>query len=280
MRPGIDGIAPSESGEPGNPEALPAELARYARQIRVAQIGIEGQRKLGAARVVVIGIGALGSAISTSLVRAGVGFLRLVDRDVVEMENLARQTLYDESDAAKGAPKAQAAAGKLREANRAVMIEAVVRDVARGNVLTTIEGCDLLLDGTDNIETRLLINDACLERRLPWIYGGVLGTSGCTMTFLPGDGPCFRCMVPTLPPPGSVTTTAAAGVLGTVPQAVAALQVTEALKLLTGQRGALVRQFRFLEIWEGTLESQEVSKGPAPCPACDLGRFEFLRGGA
>ncbi len=256
----------------------PPDLSRYSRQMLLPGFGVDGQRRLSAARVLVMGVGALGTALSSSIVRAGVGFVRLVDRDFIELDNLQRQSLFDEEDIAEGLPKAVAAARKLRRANSAVEVEAVVADVTSANVEMLIEGCGLVLDGSDNVEVRLLLNDACLKHGVPWIYGAAIGTSGCTLTVLPGDGPCFRCLVPALPAPGSLPTCETAGVLGAVPQAVAALQVTEALKLLTGHRDMLVRRMRFVNLWEGTLETLDVAKGPGRCPACDEGRYEYLEG--
>ena len=259
-------------------DSVPEDLSRYARQVILPRFGVEGQRRLSESRVLVAGAGALGTALASSLVRSGTGFVRLVDRDFIELDNLQRQSLFDEEDIAQALPKAVAAARKLRRANSAVQVEPVVADVTPANVEDLIEGCSLVLDGSDNIELRLLLNDACLKHGVPWIYGAAIGTSGSTLTILPGDGPCFRCLVPTLPAPGSMPTCETAGILGSVPQAVAAMQVTEAIKLLSGHRDQLVRSMRFMDLWDGTLETIDVAKGPGRCPACDEGRYEFLEG--
>ncbi len=210
------------------------------------------------------------------MVRAGVGFVRLVDRDFIELDNLQRQSLFDEADIAAGLPKAVAAARKLGLANGAVRLEAVTVDIGPDNVERLVKDCDLVLDGSDNFELRLLLNDACLRHRVPWIYGAAIGSAGCTFTILPGGGPCFRCLLPVLPAPGSVPTCETEGVLGASPQAVAAMQAAEGIKILTGHRGDLVRRIRFVDLWEGTFEQMEISKSDQPCPACDLGRYEYL----
>lgn len=260
------------------PGSIPDDLLRYSRQVLLPWIGEKGQRRLSASRVMVMGVGALGTALGSSLVRAGVGFVRLVDRDFIELENLQRQSLFDEADISEGLPKAVAAARKLRRANGTVEVEPVVADVNSSNVEKLIDGCSLVLDGSDNIEVRLLVNDACLKHGVPWIYGAAIGTTGCTLTIVPGDGPCFRCLVPLLPAPGTIPTCETAGVLGSVPQAVAAMQVTEAIKLLTGRLDSLVRPLRFVDLWEGICETIEVTREPGRCPACDDGRYEYLQG--
>jgi adenylyltransferase/sulfurtransferase len=251
-------------------------LERYARQVILGEVGKEGQRRLLASRVAVIGCGALGTNIANSLVRAGVGFVRIVDRDFIELNNLQRQVLFDEQDIAQGLPKANAAANKLRRINSQVQIEPVVTDVNPDNVEQLICDVDLVLDGTDNFETRLLLNDACLKLDIPWIYGGVIAVYGMTMTIIPHQTPCFRCFLSDLPAPGSTPTCDTAGVLGTAAVVIAALQVTEGLKLLTGQEKALYRQLLYFDVWDGELGRFSVGKGGEPCPACDLGQYEFL----
>ncbi len=258
--------------------ASPDALSRYSRQLLLSQIGIEGQERLLQSRVAVIGVGALGTALASGVVRAGVGYVRLVDRDFIEEHNLQRQTLFDEDDIAANLPKAVAAAAKLRRINHNVTVEDVVADVNPGNVEALISDCDLVLDGGDNFEVRMLVNDACLKHQLPWIYGAAIGVTGMTMPFLPGDGPCFRCMVSELPTPGSIDTCDTIGVLGTVPQVVAALQVTEALKLLTGNAQDLCRDLRILNLWQGTTDRIHLGKDDTACPACDEDRYEFLDG--
>lgn len=254
----------------------PEALQRYSRQMLLPQFGVAGQERLSRARVVVIGVGALGTVLASGVVRAGVGFVRLVDRDFIEEHNLQRQLLYDEDDIAANLPKAVAAALKLRRVNHHVMIEPVVADVNPNNVEALIADCDLVLDGGDNFEVRMLVNDACLKHRRPWIYGAAIGTYGMTMPFLPGDGPCFRCLLADVPAPGSTDTCDTVGVLGTVPQVIAGLQVTEALKLLTGHSEALCRDLRYFDLWTADMERVRLQKSDTPCPACDEGRYEFL----
>ncbi len=257
-------------------EAEPVSLRRYSRQMLLPAIGVAGQKKLSQARVVIIGVGALGTVLASGMVRAGVGFVRLVDRDFIEDHNLQRQWLFDEDDIAANLPKAIAAARKLSRANSFVTIEPVVADVNPDNVETLIADCDLVLDGSDNFEVRMLLNDACLKHRRPWIYGAAIATYGMMMPFLPGDGPCFRCMLPNLPSPGSTDTCDTAGVLGTIPQVIAALQVTEALKLLTGHPEALCRDLRYFDLWTADVMRVRLEKREYSCPACDEARYEFL----
>ncbi len=254
------------------------DLTRYSRQILLSEIGVEGQERLLRSRVVVIGVGALGTALASGVVRAGVGYVRLVDRDYIEEHNLQRQALFDEDDIAANLPKAVAASRKLQRVNRQVTVEPVVADVDFHNVEALVADCDLVLDGGDNFEVRMLVNDACLKHRRPWIYGAAIGMYGMTAPFVPGEGPCFRCMVGDLPAPGTTDTCDMVGVLGTVPQLIAALQVTEALKLLTGHCDALCRDLRYVDVWRGIVERIGLAKGEAPCPACDEHRYDFLEG--
>ncbi len=181
-----------------------------------------GSGGLAAARVLICGCGALGSAAADTLARAGVGRLRIVDRDFVEVTNLQRQVLFDEADAAEGLPKAVAAAAKLRRINSAIEIEPLVADVTAGNILTLCDRVDLIVDGTDNFETRFLLNEAALRSKIPWIYGGAIGATGQSMTILPGEPPCLRCVIPESPPPGAMPTCDTAGILASAIHVVAA----------------------------------------------------------
>ena len=194
----------------------PASLDRYVRQVRYRPLGEAGQRRLGDSRVMVCGCGALGSILANILVRAGVGSVRIVDRDVVETVNLQRQTLFSEEDAARASPKAVAAAERLRTFNSHVEIEPIVANVDRTNVEEFCEGVDAVVDGTDNFETRFLINDAAVKLGLPWVYGGCLGAEGQTMTILPRQTACLRCLIGDCPPPGSMPTCEMVGILGSV----------------------------------------------------------------
>ena len=251
---------------------------RYSRHALLPQIGREGQEKLISSSVAVIGCGALGTVIANTLVRAGVGRVRIVDRDFVEWSNLQRQVLFDEEDVASGLPKAVAAANKLRRVNSSVRVEAVVDDVNPGNVEAMLAGVDVVLDGTDNFETRFLINDACVKLGLPWIYGAVVATYGMSMAIIPHRTPCFRCLLGHIPAPGSRPTCDTVGVLGPAVNVIASLQVTEAFKLLVGREQDLHGKLVYVEAWRPTLEQFEVGKRDTPCPACDLGHYEFLQG--
>jgi molybdopterin/thiamine biosynthesis adenylyltransferase len=199
--------------------------------------------------------------------------LRVVDRDILEVSNLPRQVLFDEADVTAALPKAEAAAAQLRRINSACEIEAQVADATARTIEGLLAGMDLVVDGTDNLETRYLINDACVKHNLPWVYGGVLATTGMTMTIVPTVGPCLRCLFPTPPPPGSLPTCETHGVLGTLPAAIAALQATEAIKLLAG--GERSPYLVSLNLWQTTVQQVMVLRDEA-CPCCAERRFEFL----
>ena len=253
-----------------------SDLERYSRQMLLSEIGREGQESLLSSTVAIIGCGALGTVIASSLVRAGVGQIKIVDRDYIELNNLQRQILFDEEDIARGLPKAVAAAERLRKVNSQVEIEPIVADVNPGNVEEIIGDVDLVLDGTDNFETRFLVNDACVKHSIPWVYGAVIVTYGMTMVTIPHRTPCFRCFLAQMPVPGSTPTCDMVGVLGPAVNIVASLEVTEALKLLMGRQEELHGQLIYVDAWTGTLERLELEKRNDLCPACDLGQFEFL----
>lgn len=247
---------------------------RYSRQVLFKPVGVEGQARLSDARVGLVGCGALGSVISSHLVRAGVGFLRLVDRDFLELSNLQRQMLFTEADVAARLPKAVAAARHLAEMNSEVVVEPLVADLTPFAMVDFADGLDMLVDGTDNFATRFLINDLAVSRGLPWVYGGVVGASGMTMTIVPGDGPCLRCVFRDLPPPGAAPTCDTVGVLNTVVALVASLEANEILKLIVDptrrNRGLLT-----VDLWDLTFETVDVVRDPE-CPACGQRRFPFL----
>lgn len=257
-----------------------ADLARYARQMRYAPIGIEGQRRLRAARVLIVGCGALGSVLANTLARAGVGQLRIVDRDFLELNNLQRQVLYDEADVAAGLPKAVVAKQRLRQINSQVDVDAVVADVDHRNITRLVADVDLILDGTDNFEIRYLLNDAAVERQLPWIYGGCIGAVGQTMVVLPGETPCFRCLHPEPPPPGSTETCDTAGILAPIINVIASVQACEALKLLVGRREALCRDLQVFDLWENRVRQIRLDavREQSQCPACVQRVFPWLTG--
>lgn len=249
-------------------------MARYDRQIRFAGIGHQGQAKLQKARVVLIGLGAIGSVFAERMTRAGVGFLRLIDRDFVEPENLHSQALYDEEDAQQCLPKAIAAERKLRALNSEVTIEALVGDLTSENAEELLSDADLIADGTDNFETRFLINDVCVKSRTPWIYSSAVESYGATMTIRPGETPCLRCLYPELPPPGTLPTCETSGLLSSIPSTIASIASAEALKLLV-EGGTPNPGLLYINLWEGQWKTFSV-KRRTDCPTCALGRFEYL----
>ncbi|HNV86232.1 MAG TPA: ThiF family adenylyltransferase [Candidatus Omnitrophota bacterium] len=260
---------------------LNRDLSRYQRQMLIPQIGEEGQRGLLRGRVAVLGCGALGSAIAGHLVRAGVGFVRLVDRDFVEIGNLQRQVLFDEADARGNLPKVIAAKRKLAAVNSEITLEARIAHIHSGNIEALIDGVDLVLDGTDNFETRFLINEACVKHRKPWIYGGCIGKQGLTMVIVPGETPCLRCVFESAPPPNISQTCETAGILGPAVSVVAALQSMEAIKFLSGNRWALDPSLYRWDVWsrEAHAVKVDVLQGKINCPVCRQGIFECLAGG-
>jgi adenylyltransferase/sulfurtransferase len=259
---------------------MDASLERYSRQMRFPGIGEQGQRRLRESRVTLCGCGALGTVLANALVRAGVGHLRLVDRDFIETHNLQRQVLFDEHDVAENLPKAEAAARKLAAVNSTVYVEPVVTDIDRTNVLDLVKDADLILDGTDNFEIRYLINDAAVKLGKPWVYGGCIGSHGQTMTILPGETPCLRCVFEAAPAPGEAATCETAGVLATIVSVIASYQATEALKVLTGRRDQVNRELLYFDVWENVQRRIKVAPlyGKVDCPCCRRGRFEWLEG--
>ncbi|HYY57964.1 MAG TPA: ThiF family adenylyltransferase [Pyrinomonadaceae bacterium] len=253
---------------------------RYSRQILFDGIGEEGQRRLAAARVLVLGCGALGSAQAEALARAGVGRLRIADRDFVEESNLQRQTMFTERDARERLPKSVACAAHVAEINSEVETEALIVDVNQSNIERLIEGSDVVLDGTDNFATRYLLNDACVKHGISWVHGAAVGSYGVTMTVVPNVSPCLRCIFEETPPAGSAPTCDTAGVIMPVISIVAAVQVTEALKLLTGQPETLHHSLMRFDVWRNEWRRIALGAPEATCPACGLGRFETLEAGA
>lgn len=249
---------------------------RYARQSVLPEIGPSGQEALARGTVLVVGCGALGSTQAELLARAGVGRLILVDRDVLELPNLQRQLLFDERDVRERMPKAAAAARRLRSINSEIAVEARVADVTPANITELMRPADLVVDGTDNYETRYVLNDAAVQAGKPWVYGGLLGTDGLVMTVRPGRGPCLRCIFPDPPDVHQMPTCETRGVLNTAVVWVAALQATEALKLLVGDSAAWNRLVA-LDVWRGKTHSVTVQRN-GKCACCSGRRFEFLGG--
>lgn len=259
----------------------PAGLRRYHRQMLLPQVGEARQRLLGASRAVVVGCGALGCGSADLLARAGVGRLTLIDRDVVELTNLQRQTLFTEADAAASAPKAEAAARRLRAVNSEIEIRAVVADAVHRNIerLAGLPGPGpvVLVDGTDNFGARYLLNDVAVKHGVAYIYGGAVGTGGMVMTVVPNHGPCLRCLFEEPPAAGTAPTCDTAGVLGPATAVVSAMQAAAAIRVLAGEAAgpALLE----LDAWEGRARRIEVGDGRrADCPCCGAGRFEYLDG--
>lgn len=252
---------------------------RYSRQILFRGIGADGQRRLAAGRVAIVGCGATGSALASLLARAGVGTLRIIDRDYVESSNLQRQSLFDEKDAAESLPKAIAAARKIAAFNSEIAVEARVEDVVPGNIHALLEGMDVILDGTDNFETRYLVNDYAISRSLPWIYAAAVGSYGVTLNVLPGKTACLACIFPDTPR-GMVETCETSGILNTAVNLVASVAATEAVKLLVGGAAAehLRRTLWSFDVWLN--ENAEIAAGkPRPgCRACGERDFVHLAG--
>ena len=255
-------------------------ISRYHRQIILPGVGEKGQAALAAGHAVVVGVGALGSAAADTLARAGVGHLTLIDRDIVERTNLQRQVLFSEADAAEGALKAEAAKRRLVEVNSEIRIEAVAADFNASNaeaILTgaLASGTAVLVDGTDNFETRYLLNDLAVKHGVPYVYAGVIGTRGMQMSIVPGRGPCLKCVFPEVPDPGSMETCDTAGVLGPVVAMAAALQAADVLKLLMGHGEQIAPVLHEFDLWTGRRHEVQVSRDPA-CVCCGRKQFDHL----
>ncbi|MCG1029258.1 ThiF family adenylyltransferase [Virgibacillus halodenitrificans] len=251
------------------------DINRYSRQILFEQINKSGQQRLSESTVLIVGIGALGTVISNQLVRAGVGKVRIVDRDVVEISNLQRQILFDEEDAEKSLPKAIAAKRKLERVNSMVEIEAIIGNASRDNIDELTEGVDVVLDGTDNFATRYLLNDICFKKNIPYSYGGVVSSRGMTAFFVPKQTPCLRC----LSKEGSDgnQTCDTVGVISPVVDMVSSLQVTETLKYLTNRGEYLRNTLRSFDIWFNQQYDIKLNKPDPNCPTCQLNQYPALQ---
>lgn len=250
---------------------------KYSRQVLFEPIGPEGQEKLLRAKVLIVGCGALGTAQANALVRAGIGKLRIVDRDYVEESNLQRQMLFDELDAAENLPKAVAAQRKLKRINSEVEVEGIVADADSRNVEGLVQGFQLILDGTDNFETRYLVNDVAVKLGIPWIYGAVVASYAATLTVLPGRTPCLACVFPK-PPQGMHDTCDTAGVIAPAVAWAAAVQVTEALKILLGREQELHGALLAYDVWKNHFQRIEPRIDPG-CRVCQTKKFDHLEGG-
>jgi len=250
---------------------------RYSRQVLFHGIGADGQRRLASARVAIVGCGATGSALASLLARAGVGTLRIIDRDYVEPSNLQRQSLFDENDAAESVPKALAAARKVAAFNSEIVVEPQVADLTPANVASLLANSDLVLDGTDNFETRYLVNDYAVEQGRPWIYAAAVGSYGVTMDVLPGETACLACVFPA-PPRGVVETCDTSGVLNSAVNLVASIEATEALKLLVGARDRLRRTLLSFDVWTNERSEISTARPRADCQTCGEREFIHLEG--
>lgn len=253
---------------------------RYSRQVLFNGIGREGQDRLRQARAVIIGCGALGSAQAEALARAGVGRLRIVDRDFVEASNLQRQTMFTERDAAERLPKVIAAASHIAEINSEIHVEPEIADVNHTNIERLLKDCDVVLDGTDNFATRYLINDACVKHDVNWIYGAAVGSYGVTMTVRPHVTACLRCVFEEAPPAATAPTCDTAGVIMPIISIVGAVQVSEALKLLTGHLNQLHQSLMQFDVWHNEWRKIRPGNPAAECATCVLGRFDTLTAAA
>ena len=256
----------------------PSSFERYSRQILFAGIGEAGQQRLRTASAVIVGCGAIGASTAGLLVRAGVGRLRILDRDFVEPSNLQRQSLFDERDALDALPKAVAAQQKLRAINSSVVIEGIVADLTPPNAEELLSGFDLILDGTDNFETRFLINDFAVKANRPWIYAAAVGSYGVTMTVRPGLAACLACLLEgSTAAPGVEETCDTIGVLGPIVQLISSLESAEALKILAGKEESLHGRLISSDVWSGRFQSLEVVRNPQ-CRACVRHEFAYLEG--
>lgn len=261
--------------------------SRYQKQMLFAPIGEAGQHLLADSSVLLVGCGALGCVVADSLTRAGVGRIRIVDRDFVEVSNLQRQILFTERDAADHLPKAEAAKTRLQQINSSIEIESIVADVTEANILKLVDGTDLILDGTDNFEIRYLINDAALETQTPWIFTGCTGSTGQMMPIIPTQTGCLRCLMPDAPPPGSTETCDTAGVLGPAVVGIASLQSAMAIRILVERHRykcephllTSIQNLTMLDAWDQSSRQMDVSSLPnGSCPACCNGERSWLKG--
>jgi molybdopterin-synthase adenylyltransferase len=251
-------------------------MDRYARQTILPVIGEAGQRRLLESRVVVLGCGATGTVIANHLARAGAGRLVIVDRDFVELNNLQRQLLFDEADVREGLPKAEAAARRLRAVNSEIEIQGIVADVHAGNIEDLIRNADLVMDGTDNFETRYTLNDACVKGGRPWVYCGTVSTYGMTLLVRPGQTPCLRCIFPEPAPPGSAATCDTAGVLGPAVSVIASYAATEGIKWLVGAEEALADGLIHLDVWDLSWHRFRLER-KEDCVCCGQRQFPYLQ---
>jgi len=257
---------------------MPAyDAERYSRQTRFPPLGPGGQERLAAARVAVVGCGALGGVVAMALARAGIGRLRLIDRDLPERSNLPRQVLFDEADVAAGLPKAVAAANALARINSALEIEPIVADLTAANAIGLLAGVDVIVDGTDNFEARFLVNEVACRERIPWVHGGAIGAEGRVLTIVPGKTACLRCLIPEPPAPGALPTCETAGIIGPAALVVGAVEAAEAIKLIVG--GGAAGRMLVCDLWDGVWRTVDLAPlAAAGCPTCRSGDAPWLDG--
>ncbi len=262
---------------PGEVE-FESEHARYSRQVLFNGIGKEGQARIINSRVVQVGCGALGTVQASLLVRAGVGTLRIIDRDFVEESNLQRQILFDEEDVRAVLPKAVAAERKLHSANSVVRVEGLVEDVNASSIDRLLQGFDLILDASDNFDARFLVNDYAVKNRIPWIYGACVGSYGLTFPILPGESACLRCVFENAPPAGVSPSCDTAGIIGPIVSVIAGIQAAEALKILSGGRNHVSRKILSIDLWDNRREAIDLPPPHPDCPCCGRREFPYLDG--
>ena len=250
---------------------------RYSRQILFRGIGADGQRRLAESRIVIVGCGATGSALASLLARAGVGEIRIIDRDFVEPSNLQRQVLFDESDAQESLPKAVAAARKICDFNSNIIVEPRVADLTPQNIVELLSDAQLILDGTDNFETRYLINDYAVQQSIPWIYTAAVGSYSVSLNVLPGETACLACIFPNSPT-GIVESCETAGILNSAVNLAASISATEALKILVGARAQIRRTLLSFDTWSNERAEIAADKPVSGCRACGLRNFLHLAG--
>jgi len=269
----------NQSSKDGPPGFGDEELARYGKQVRFTPLGRDGQVRLLQSSAVIVGCGALGTVLANTLARAGVGRLRIIDRDFIELDNLQRQVLYCEQDL--GQPKAVIACQKIQEINSQIDCDPVVTDVDFTNIESLMDTYDVVLDGTDNFETRFLINDACVKMEIPWVYGGCLGCEGQTMTIRPGITACLNClMLDGPPPPGTTATCDSAGILASIINLIASIQSLEAIKLLSGNAEAISPYLQVFDLWGHRHQQIDMTdlRDRVDCPTCKQKQFQWLSG--
>lgn len=251
-------------------------MDRYSRQAAFPGVGAEGQSRMAASRVAVAGCGALGTVAAEMLVRAGVGRVRVIDRDIVEIHNLQRQSLFTEEDAAAGLPKAVAAARRLREINSSVTLEERVADLDKRTGPGLLEGCDLVLDGSDNFETRYLVNEICVRDARPWVYAACVGAYAVSAGIQPGETACLRCILEEAPPPGEAPTCETAGIIAPAVHVAASLAVATGMRMLLRGEGA--GTLTSVDLWGGPSARVELGPPREDCPVCESGTYDYLEG--